>query len=227
MIRYRILAIVALCTVSTPALLRGEERSQYRTYVLGMDVSTVLKLADKADSDLKVIHQRPALIQVLQWGDLRSLGPTPSAMESVRGIQFHFCNGSLYQLDVLYDRNKTEALTDEDLIQTISATYGAATQPDAEILFPAVFPENVKVLARWEDSKSSLNLVRSPAQSVPALIFVSKAGDSLAQTAIVAATKIEEEEAPQVEAARQKKADDTKRMEQEKTRATNKARFHM
>jgi len=227
MFRPRILAILALCAASTPTLLRADDLSRYRTYELGMDVPTVLKLTDKTDSALKTIHQRPALIQQLQWGDPRSLGPNPSPQESVRGIQFHFCNGSLYQMVVYYDRDRTEALTDEDLIQNISATYGAATRPDAEILFPSVFPETVKILARWEDSKSSINLVRSPDQNVPGVIFLSKAGSALAQTAIVAAIRLEEQDAPQVEAARQQKADDLKRAAQEKTRAANKARFHM
>jgi hypothetical protein len=82
----------------------------------------------------------------------------------VKGILFSFCNGELFRMVVNYDRCKTEGLTDADMIEAISANYGTATRPAAEIIFPSVYNESVKVIARWEDPQYSFNLVRSSSQ---------------------------------------------------------------
>src|SRR5207244_6720217 len=103
--------------------------------------------------------------------------------DSVKDVLLSFYNNELFRMVVNYDRYRTEGLTTADMIGAISTIYGPAATPDAEVLFPSAYSENVKVIARWEDPEYSLNLVRSPYQPSFALIGFSKRLDALAQTA--------------------------------------------
>src|SRR5258708_13751077 len=65
-----------------------------------------------------------------------------------------------------------------------------------------------KILASWEDSQYSLNLVRSSYSDGYGLVMYSKQLNAEAELAIAEAVKLEKDEVPQVEAARQKKETD-------------------
>ena len=90
-------------------------------------------------------------------------------------------NGQLFRMVVSYDRSRTEGMTVEDMIEAISANYGTGTTPAAELIFPTIYNESVKVIARWEDSQYSFNLVRSSYQPRFGMVMFSKRLDALAQ----------------------------------------------
>jgi hypothetical protein len=223
MISARILAISIAWAVSWASFLCAEDLSRYRQFQFGMDPATVLKETGMRLADAKVIHARPAVIQELEWRPDRYPGASPA--DSVKSILFSFCNGELFRMVVNYDRYKTEGLTPEDMIEAISAQYGAATTPDVEIVFPSLYDETVKVLARWEDSRYSLSLVRSSYRPSFGVVVLSKRLDALAQAATVEALRLDQQEAPQREVKRQEKKDEENRIRQEKARLTNKPNF--
>jgi hypothetical protein len=171
-----------------------------------------------------VIHERPELIQELEWQPRRFPGPS-AELDSVDQILFTFYNGQLFRMLVNYDRRRTEGLTLDDMVEVISAKYGPATRGDAEIIFPSSYNKRVAVMARWEDSQYAFNLIHSAYQPGFALVVVSKPLDALAQTAAVEAIRLDEQEAPQREAARQKKQVDEARLQQDKARLANKSGF--
>jgi hypothetical protein len=174
-----------------------------------------------------VIHERPAVIQELEWRPRGSLSSSPQA-DAVSEVLFSFYNGKLFRMVVNYDRHKTEGLTDEDMIEAISAKYGTATRPEAKIiLFSSfqVYNDGERVIARWEDSQYSFNLFRSSYQPTFGILVLSKQLDGLARTAIVEAIRLDEQEAPQREIERQKQEDEASRAEQGAARLVNKAAF--
>jgi hypothetical protein len=129
---------------------------------------------------------------------------------------------------VNYDQHRTEGLTDEDMVEAISAKYGTATNPEAKIiLFSSfhVYNDSEKVIARWEDSQYSFNLFRSSYQPTFGMLVFSKRLDGPARAAIVEAIRLDEQEAPQREIEGQKKQDEENRAAQEKARLVNKAGF--
>jgi len=201
--------------------------SRYREFQFGTNLLAVAKQADVEPSDAKVIHQRPAVIQELEWRPSRSLGSSPQA-DPVKEVLFSFYNGELFRMVVNYDRYRTEGLTDEDMVKAISAQYGAASRPDAKvILFSSfqVYNDSEKVIARWEDSQFSFNLFRSSYQPTFGMLAFSKRLDPLAQVAVAEAIRLDEQQAPQREAERQKKQAEEDRAAQEKARLVNKADF--
>ncbi len=134
MIRVRSITIsISLAVLLTP-LIYAQDLSRYREFQFGMNLGAVAKQADMKPSEARVIHQRPAVIQELDWRPQRSRGPSPEAVKEVR---FSFYNGELFRMVVNNDQYKTEGLTDEDMVEAMSATYGTATRPAANHSFVA------------------------------------------------------------------------------------------
>jgi hypothetical protein len=220
MIGARIFAISILWTVLASPLAYAADLSGYRDFQFGMNLPAVAKLAGMNSSEARLIHQRPELIQELNWQPGRSSGLSPDA-GAVKDVLFSFCNDELFRIVVNYDRFRTEGLTAEDMIEAISAKYGTAARPAAEIIFPSIYNETVKVIARWEDPQYSFNLVRSSYQPVFALVLYSKRLDARAQTAVTEALRLDEQEAPRREAERQRKQDEENHVKDEKARLAN------
>ena len=223
MMSIRIFAISALTAVLAAPVLGAVDLSRYREFQFGMNLPTVAKQAGLKPSEAKLIHQRPALIQELEWQP-RSLPGSP-VQDSVKDVRFSFYNGELFQMVINYDRYRTEGLTAEDLVESISAKYGTPTKPAGEMVFPSIYDESVKILARWEDAEYSFNLVRSSYQSSFGVIGFSKRLDTLVQAATTEARRLDQQEAPQREIDRNRKEEDEKRGEQEKARRVNRPGF--
>src|SRR5438552_1530119 len=151
MISARSLTISIFWVVLSTPLTHAQDLSRYREFQFGMNVVAVAKQADVKPSEARVIHQRPAVIQELEWRPSRSTGSSPQG-DPVKEVLFSFYNSELFRMVVNYDQQKTEGLTDEDMIEAISAKYGTATRPDAKIiLFSSlqVYNDSEKVIARW------------------------------------------------------------------------------
>ena len=61
------ITIVVLGLVVSAQALQGQDRSRYRDFQLGSDLRSVSALASVAASEAKTIHQRPAVMQELEW----------------------------------------------------------------------------------------------------------------------------------------------------------------
>jgi hypothetical protein len=213
--------------VSAP-LTYTKDLSRYREFQFGMNLVAVAKQADLNPSEARIVHQRPALIQELEWRPQRALDASSEA-EPVKEVLFSFYNGELFRMLVNYDQYKTEGLTDQDMVEAISAKYGVATRPTAKIiLFSSfhIYNDSEKVIARWEDTRYSFNLFRSSYQPKFGMVVFSKRLDALARLAVVEAIRRDEQEAPQREVDRLKKEAQETRATEEKARLANKANFH-
>src|ERR1700730_97505 len=175
---------------STP-LIHGQDLSKYRNFSFGMRLVDLAKQVDQKQIEANLIHQRPAVTQELTWWPPLASG-TPRA-EPVRQILFSFYNGELYKILVTYDRYVTEGLTADVMVRTMSAKYGIATRPTAEINFPTngtgEYGTTEKVIVRWEDSQYSFNLFRSPLSNTFGLVMFSKRLDARAEAAIAKSLK--------------------------------------
>ena len=217
---------VSLAALSMP-LMYAQDLSKYREFQLGMNLPAVAKQAGVKPSEAKVIYQRPAVIQELEWRPQSSSSSSAQA-DPVKEIRFSFYNGELYRIVVIYDQDRTEGLTDEDLIEAISAKYGTPTTPVAKVISSSAsqrYSDSEKVIARWEDSQYSFNLFRFSYGSAPGMLVFSKGLEALAQVAIIEALRLNDQEAPQREIDRQKKQDEETRAAGQKARPANKAKF--
>jgi hypothetical protein len=219
------LTIPILSVVLGGGMLGAEDFSSYRGLPFGINLAAAAKQTGTRAADAKVLHQRPAVIQELDWQlDPPSLDERTKA-DPVKNVLLSFFNGELFRMVVTYDRHRVEGMTPEDMIAGISATYGSASRPTVEIAYRGNYAEVAPLIARWEDSGYSYNLVRTGDRASFALILYSKRLDALAQSAIAEAVRIEEQEAPQREIAAQEKQAEAERALLDTARSLNKPNF--
>jgi hypothetical protein len=201
-------AVVALVVIAfCGPMLFAQDLSKYRNFSFGMSAPSISKLVEQRPADVIVIHEQPALIQELTWyppPPFQSARPA----EPVQKIIFSFYNGELYRMLVTYDSDAVKGLTDDDMIRVLSGKYGTATTPVTEVNFPTTdsYRATEKVIARWEDSQYSLNLFRSSIPDTFAVLMFTKRMDAQAAISIAESVKLEQQEAPRMEAARVKQA---------------------
>jgi hypothetical protein len=206
MLRKSVIAL-GLILLSAP-LVFGQDLSSYRKFSLGTSLAEITKQVDPYSHWTTVIHQRPAVIQEMTFWSLHS-SPSRVGVEPGSQILFSFYNGELYRIAVTYDRDATEGLTDEDMVQAVSARYGTGTRLYPEINLPTndVFARSEEmIIARWEDSQNAVNLLRSTSNMNSFRLEVfSKRLDAQAVAASTESVKLEKQETPQKEIDRQKK----------------------
>lgn len=228
MINSRTLATCALGVALSVHTVDGQGRAQYRDFQLGGDLASVAALAGVAPAEAKIIHQRPALVQELLWRPSHWLaGSTTPQTDPVQQIVFRFYSDQLFNVAIDYDHQRTEGMTDADMIDAISLAYGPPLKPAARGARgnASSIESDDKVVARWGDGDVAVVLSRSSYGSEFKMMVTSPRLDALARTAEIESRRLDTREAPQREIARQKKEVADTRASQEKARVANKATF--
>jgi hypothetical protein len=148
--------------------------------------------------------------------------------DSVAQVLFDFCNGELYRIVVSYDADRTEGLTEQDLVEALATAYGPARMPIARIITsPASqsYNDTEAVMARWQDERSSINLFYNTYRSAFGLVIFSKRLAPLARTAIDEGVRLALLDAPRREAAERMTRDEIERVSHMNARVANKAAF--
>jgi len=218
--------VIAVSLVLSAQMASAQDMSRYRVYALGSGVDSVSAASGARSADAKTLHQRPAIIQELQWR-APFVSSTDTQADPVREIAFTFFNDALYRVVVDYDRDRTAGLTNKDVLDAVSATYGvpvpASAKPRANPPAEA-FPDSI-VIARWESVESLVTLVRGSHTPEFQLILISKALSVQARDAIREAVKLDAIEAPLRESQQRKKDAGDASAARDKTRVVNKAAF--
>lgn len=199
----------AVILTALPAV-RAQDLSTYRSYSLGTALPAIVKQTGQDSSSVKVLYEHPALIQEF------TLWPSATAVntrrpDAVEHIQFSFCNSELYKIHIVYDQRAIQGLTDEDILHLVSVLYGPATNlsTNADPAPQPRYETKDRLLASWEDSQFSIQLLRNSVANSVALTLLSKRANAQAEGAILESAKLEAAERPQKEAdQRKKEADD-------------------
>jgi hypothetical protein len=229
MMHARTLAICAFGIVCSTHALEGQGPSQYRDFALGSDLASVSDLVGVSASKAKTIHQRPEVLQDLEWRPSRwNGGSTAASTDPVEQIVFSFYNDQLFRVVVDYAHDRTEGMTDADMIEAISAVYGTPVKRTAGAVRVAsqIEVESGLPVTRWGDAQHAVVLYRTSSyRETFRLIVTEPALDDLARTATIRAMRLDEQDAPRREIARQKKERDDSRAAAEKARIANKGGF--
>jgi hypothetical protein len=225
----RAVGMSALALVLTAHAVQAQDKAQYRDFRLGSSLAAVSAQVNGSASDARMVHERPAVIQDLQWRTpYFAAGSNEPQRDPVQQILFSFYNDQLFRMAVDYDRQRTDGMTDADMIAALSQTYGVSARP---LTAPAskgasqIAVASGTAVARWGDAGYSLVLFRSSIGTGFQLVVTSTRLDALARTADAQAVLMDEREAPLREIARQRKDAEDARVLQEKARLANKATF--
>lgn len=222
-------AVVAsmLGVILAGAGLRGQTSGHYREFRLGADIASVSALTGVKASEAKTVRTRPAMLQDLEWQRPFSLSDE-TLVDPVQQITFSFYNDQLFRLVVDYDRERTEGLTDADMIEAISTMYGApvlSTAKPARAPVPAIDAACGTKVAAWGDDEYTAVLCRASYGSALRLAVTSVRLDALAKSAEAQALQLDERDAPQRELARRKREAEEVQASQERARRANKPTF--
>ena len=215
-------ALTSLLLLGVMSPATATDLSRYRMFQLGTDLPLVAKQAGLTPSEAKVIHRRPALIQELEW---RPLG-SPSQSEFAKQLVFTFSDGELFRIAIDYDRRGTEGLTADDLVHAISATYGTSAKPIAPAkTVQGRYGDEEEVLAQWQDLQYRFELVRSSYGPSFKLVGVLTRLEAPAKAAVLEAKRLDDQEAPERDAARLASEQEAARAKVERARVVNKEKF--
>jgi hypothetical protein len=197
------------------------DNSTYRDFTLGASTVDVLARTGAAPRDLKKVPGRPALLEDLSWRP-----PYQSNIadrDSVAAIVFSFIDDQLFRITVNYDRDRTQGLTNDDMIASISAAYG----PRSTVALPSAPRSGVDsldrptVLATWRQADAQVALHQLAFSGGFGLVVTSVRLEELARKAQATAVSMEAREAP----VRAKAEADAARAAEEQTRTANKTVF--
>jgi len=229
MMNTRTLTICAIGTVLLTHGTAGQSLAQYRNFELKSDLAAVSTLTGVPAAEAKTIHKRPAVMQDLEWRPSHWVTPSSEAStDPVEQMAFSFYNNQLFRIVVDYGYDRTEGMTDADVIEGISAVYGIPVKrtPVAARAATRIEIESGSPVARWGDAGHSVVLYRnSSSKKTFRLIVTDPALDDMARKAESQAARLDEQEAPSREVARQKKERDDSRTAAEKARVVNKGVF--
>ena len=220
------LLLTAVCAMSlvVPSQTTEAVLSHYRGVALGDSVEKVAEQLKVTSSAIKVVHERPTLVQQMtlrpsRYISGRSLEPDPLA-EMV--LTFH--RGRLARIAVAYDRERTEGLTDEDLLEVFQGLYGSPLLPSTTRLTPALSTDP-QVIGSWRDAESLLLLWRERFPGRVGLTITSIASDLAMQEAIANGERLDASEAPARDLARRAAEATALQTRDDKVRRDNKAAF--
>jgi len=232
MISTRMISTVLLSLLISAARPSAEELTRYRGFDLGSDVFSVSAHAKVLASEAKVLHQRPAVIELLEWRPPYVLTGSTVLSDPVRQVAFTFYEHRLSKIVVDYDRERTAGMTAGDVMDALVTSYGPPMKPVAKkrAMGPSRIEEDTgELVAQWESADSTVVLRRSTdiygSSARFRLIVTSPHLETLRRTAVAEAIRLDEREAPQREIARHKKQAEDNRASEEKARDANKAAF--
>jgi len=225
MMHARIVAICAIGIVCAATAFGSPSLSQYRNFELGSDVASVSTLAGISSAEVKTIHQRPAVMQELEWRPSRWISESSVAStDPVEKIIFSFYDDQLFRVIVDYDHERTEGMTGADMIEAISAVYGTPLPRVSRATGVAsrLEIESGSPLARWGDSEHAVVMYQTSSYRASFRLVVTDTRlENLARKAETQAQRLDDREAPQRETARQQKERDAAA----DARAANKSAF--
>jgi hypothetical protein len=208
----------------------SQEVGGYRDFHLGASPKTIVELTETRTNDVRLIHERPAVMQELRWlpSSYEAARSASSKGNGVEQIVFSFYENQLSRIAVDYERSRTRGLTDRDMVDALSAPYGPpssstlASTGDAPTGNESVA---ARVVARWNGPGYAVVLSRWAYGAALRLVVESTRLAASASTDSARAIALDLEEGPQREAARAKRQQQDKDDAETAARSANKATF--
>lgn len=212
------LGAVGLITIAVGAVIGSSAAAQepvaYRDFTLRSSVASVVAITKTPESDVRVLHERPRLIQEITWRP-RSMSGASLEPEVVREIRFQFLDDQLFSVLAAYDAYEVEGLTREDFVTALSAVYGS----------PSRSPSPEVVIAAWDRPGAQITLAASTYPSPYTVQLVEITLQASAKAAAAEDARLDKIEAPAREAEQRAREAEQRRLENAAARERNKPGF--
>ena len=201
--------------------------SRYRTVTLGDSVPAVIEGLNARLPDVKVVQERPTLIQQLTWRPQRYVSGAAVDLDPIDEMILTFHLGRLARIAVTYDRARTEGLTDTDLADAFTGVYGPPMLPStsSHTPRPEARPAAVSVIGLWGDAQTVVTLWREGYRQQLRFTIAALVADSAMRDALADGVALAASEAPGKELDRRTADAAALQARAEKIRSDNKASF--
>ena len=218
--------VSAACIVLAVSTVSSAELSRYREFELGASVATVTAVTQNP-ARVKIVHSRPALLQQLEWRPRYMAGAPQADRDSIGEVVFSFVDDQLFQMSIAYAQDRTSGLTDQDMVGSLTAVYGAPSSPAPRTRTTSslLALDTPVVIAEWRHADTTVALQRREYSESFFLVITSLPLDVIARKAQATAVAMDQREAPAREAALLKKRADEEKVAAETIRSTNKKVF--
>jgi hypothetical protein len=220
-----LLTLIGVVSLTVPTISAEPVLAEYRGVTLGESLEVVADRLQLVAADVRLVHERPALIQELTWRPRLTMSGTNAQTDSVSEMVLTFHAGQLARIAVNYDRERTKGLTNADLQEAMTILYGASMLI-ATPTQPASGPQaDRQTIGRWEDAETLLILWREQFPNRVGLVITSIGSDAAFQQAITDGVRLHAAEGPARELARRAAEAAATEARDEKIRRDNKTKF--
>jgi hypothetical protein len=178
--------VVALClAVSAASLLTAQTRLRYRTYEMGDDLRSIAQQIGVPSPPGLVLPRPLGVVEELKWRAEYVRRGTASSGDPVARLVFSFYEDQLFRIVIDYSPDRTEGMTEADLVAAVSKVYGPPakrSQPADRAGSHPQLADDV-VIAEWTESAYQLALLTVPGQSAFRMIVSSPRLEALARAA--------------------------------------------
>ena len=220
----KITALLAAVVLSVPLSAAAPTLSRYRDVALGDSVTGVSERMKVPSASVKVLYKEPALVQEITWRPHRFVSGATVHPDPLAEMVMTFHADRLARIVVTYDRERTQGLTDSDLIELLNETYGTPIlQSTTPPVLTATTPRHV--IASWSDGAAEVLLWREEYPRLVGLTITATLEDAKLQRTIGEAARVSALGAPERERDRQEAAAAAIKDRDERVRLENKAKF--
>ena len=147
--------------------------------------------------------------------------------DSIGEVVFSFVDDQLFQMSIAYAQDRTSGLTDQDMVGSLTAVYGAPSSPAPRTRTTSslLALDAPVVIAEWRHAETTVALQRREYSESFFLVITSLPLDIIARKAQATAVAMDQSEAPAREAALLKKRAADEKLAAETTRSANKKVF--
>jgi hypothetical protein len=220
-----LLTVLCAMAIALPVTSAESVFAGYRGLTLGDSVEAAAGHLQAALTEVKVVHARPTLVQQLTWRPHQFVSGVSVEPDPLAEISLIFHLGRLARIAVIYDRSRTEGLTNADLHEALSGTYGTSLLLSAPMRTAVELPIDGVTIGQWGDNETLVRLWRETYPSRVRLTITALAADRAMQDAIADGMRLDATEAPGLDLARRTAEAAALRTRDENIRRDNKATF--
>jgi len=204
----RSIAIAALVVATSAPMAAAQGRAQYRTYAMGESLQAISRQIGQPVMDATSTPAAPGAVQELRWHARYVRRGTPPSGDPVDRLVFSFYEHRLFRIVIDYAPDRTEGMTESDLVAAVSAIYGAPVRrtlvSGGGVAAPVRTAETV--VAQWTRGDQSVALLALQGETAFRLIVVSSALETLARASGAREAPVDRPDWPSIEAARARTA---------------------
>jgi hypothetical protein len=204
----RYVAIAALVLATSAPMTAAQGRPHYRTYAMGDSLQAISRQIGQPVMDATSMPAAIGAVQELRWHARYVRRGTAPSGDPVDRLVFSFYEHRLFRIVVDYAPDRTEGMTEGDLVAAVSELYGSPRRRTLATTEEVQAPERPveTVIAQWINGDQSVVLLALQGRTAFRVIVVSSALQTLARASGAREAPADRPDWPSIEAARSRAA---------------------